>query len=301
MNKMDKTLVIHDGINASPESYVLNFRPAEVHQQFGLWICLAVQANRSRVGIERDAGMGVAVRKPRIYKFYAISHLFAGAGFRWTPQGGITRLAPGDCLVTLPDTPHFYGACRNPGNLPYEEDNVCFAGPVADHLCQAGVLQNGIFRIGTQRRLKPIIELALDPSRDAQLEANLFLLRFLTELYEGSRKEAATGLAVKFKYLAANIIQNPSRWWTVAEMADFCGICESYFRLAFQHATGLSPKAYVDKAKMGLAAEKLVTTTLKIREIAAMLGYMDAYHFSRRFKQLTGLSPELYRRQRPTR
>ena len=298
MNKMDKTLVINDGINESPETYVLNYRPDEVHRQFGLWISLAVQDNRSRHGIAWDPGMAPGARKPRVYKFYAISHMFAGAGFHWTPAGGVTRLAPGDCIVTIPDAVHFYGACKNPGNLPYEEDNVCFAGRIADHLFQAGVLRPQLCRLGTQRRLKPIIDQALDPSRDAQIEANLLLLRFLTDLHLERQKDSATELSAKFKYLTAEILQNPSRWWSVAEMADFCGICESYFRIAFHQYSGLSPKAYVDKTKMGLAAEKLVTTSLKVRDIAATLGYMDPYHFSRRFKQITGCSPEDYRRQR---
>jgi NDP-sugar pyrophosphorylase family protein len=50
-----------------------------------------------------------------------------------------------------------------------------------------------------------------------------------------------------------------------------------------------------DKIKIGIATEKLIKTDLKIQELAHLLGYVDQYHFSRRFKQIVGLSPQQYR------
>ena len=45
------------------------------------------------------------------------------------------------------------------------------------------------------------------------------------------------------------------------------------------------------------AKELLREGFLKIQDIALMVGYQDAPHFNRAFKEVTGLSPSLYRKQ----
>jgi YesN/AraC family two-component response regulator len=55
------------------------------------------------------------------------------------------------------------------------------------------------------------------------------------------------------------------------------------------------PKLYIDRLKIQKAAELLMSNRLKVIDIAERLGYVDQYHFSRRFKKLTGLSPRRYR------
>lgn len=292
---MDKKLVIDNRSNSTVEIHTLNFRPAEIHTDFGLWICLIMRGNRSTVGIDIHRDMTHLPRKKRMFKFYAISHMYEGNGYHYSPQSGFTRIQPGDCIITLPDTVHMYGACANSDALPYVEDNICFAGPLADHLCRCGVLQNRIVKLGTERTLLPIMEKGLDPSRDAQIEANLMLIDFLSSLYRNNLQRSESGLTQKFALLTREIQRNPSRWWSVKEMAEYCQVCESYFRSAFQKHTGLAPKLYVDKIKMSIAIEKLMQNKWKIWELAQLLGYVDQYHFSRRFKQIVGVSPTAYR------
>lgn len=294
---MDKKLVIDAVSNADAEILTLNFRKSAIHEDFGLWMNLIVRGNRSTVGLEEKRDMTHLPRKLRIFKFYAISHMYEGHGFHYSPQNGLTAVKPGDCIITLPDSAHMYGACANAGSLPYVEDNICFSGPLADRLRRSGVLQNRIVRLGTERRLLPIMEKALNPSRDTQIEANLLLIEFLSSLYRMTRQDAESGLAQKFAALTRKIQQEPNRWWSVREMAEACQICESYFRSEFQKHTGLAPKIYVDKVKMGIAMEQLMRGSSKVRELARMLGYMDQYHFSRRFKQLVGVSPLHYRKR----
>lgn len=292
---MDKKLVIDNRSNSTVEIHTLNFRKSAIHDDFGLWMCLIVRSNRSFSGMDIKRDLTNLPQKLRKFKFYAISHMYEGAGFHYSPQSGFRNMNPGDCIITLPDVEHMYGACDNPEHLPYVEDNICFAGPLADNLCRSGVLQTQIVNLGTERLLLPIMEKALDPSRDAQIEANLMLIEFLSSLYRNKLQSSESTLTQKFALLTREIQRNPSRWWSVKEMAEYCNICESYFRSAFQKHTGLAPKLYVDKIKMGIAIEKLMQNKVKIYELAQLLGYVDQYHFSRRFKQIIGLSPQQYR------
>ena len=85
--------------------------------------------------------------------------------------------------------------------------------------------------------------------------------------------------------------------WTVEEMAQFCQLDRERFRNAFRAQTGSLPKAYVDNFKIDLARHWLETFDWTIEHISRNLGYTDKFHFSRRFKNLTGLAPDHFRRK----
>ena len=98
--------------------------------------------------------------------------------------------------------------------------------------------------------------------------------------------------------LLYRIWQDPSRWWTVKEMAQFCRLDCEKFRNAFLTHTGSLPKVYVDHFKIDLAKHWLETFDWNLEQISRNLGYTDKFHFSRRFKALTGLAPDHFRRGR---
>ncbi|MCK4983249.1 MAG: helix-turn-helix transcriptional regulator, partial [Victivallaceae bacterium] len=64
----------------------------------------------------------------------------------------------------------------------------------------------------------------------------------------------------------------------------------------FRKHTGLAPKEYIDNLKMNRAVEMLNNPQIKIYEIAERLGYVDNYHFIRRFTNFLGQSPGKYRK-----
>jgi two-component system response regulator YesN len=59
----------------------------------------------------------------------------------------------------------------------------------------------------------------------------------------------------------------------------------------------MSPKHYSDCLKMQIASERLLSTDFTLNLIADQLGYVDRFHFSKVFKRIKGLSPDLFRRQ----
>jgi len=258
----------------------------EFHRRYGLWIINAGCAGRSPAD-------GFAKCRPRRFEFYSISHLIEGGGRCWIDGRGECPLLPGQLVVITPGTLNRYGGH---GGKPYIEDSIRFTGPVADMLCNSGILRSGVCEFGPARKLLPIAEMIQDPSNDAQINANITLQKLLVDLYFEQRKSATPN---PVEELIEAIKARPAHWWTVEEMAEFCNLSADQFRRNFHHHTGMRPKNYVEEFKLRLAAEMLLSSPLPITDVAARLGYRDPYHFSRRFKCFAGVSPEHYRREFP--
>jgi AraC-like DNA-binding protein len=65
--------------------------------------------------------------------------------------------------------------------------------------------------------------------------------------------------------------------------------------------TGASPASYRMKRTIDRACELMQQQKLTNKEISTRLGFSDEFHFSRRFKQFTGLAPREFRSQVPNR
>jgi AraC-like DNA-binding protein len=256
-------------------------RMLKIHRTYGL--CIFSFLRKARYQAKESI-------TPRRFEFYGISHLLEGRGYLWTPGGGIREYMPGQAVFVIPGMIQDYG-----GNAAcFTEDAVCFYGPVAEALHSSGIIQPGIFEMGTVRRLQPIFDLVTTPVPDAQIKANMLLQQLLVDVYF-ENKERSLPRKTSVQRLLNLIAASPTRLWTVSEMAEICRQSESQFRRVFRAETGLYPKTYVDNYKMRHAAELLLSSRKSIRQIASGLAYDDPYHFSRRFKQIMGMAPERYR------
>mgnify|MGYP004649243553 FL=1 len=261
----------------------------EINRQYGLWL---FRGGSSLVSPE-DSYQRSTVR---IFEFYSISHLFRGHGKLWLENGFEAEMRAGDSVIITPGTRNIYGGFHD----VYEEDTINFLGPVADMLMRAGVISNGIFPFGNVRRLLPVMELLRDPAANSQIQANIEFQKLLVDLYlaKSSRREEDYPLLER---LLIELKENPRRWWTVSEMAEMCNLSDDQLRRIFLRRTGVAPKLYADRLKLNQAASLLTDSEKSVAEIAAEFGYMDQYHFSRRFKAVMGMSPTRYRIQAKTR
>lgn len=78
-------------------------------------------------------------------------------------------------------------------------------------------------------------------------------------------------------------------------LASMTKLSASHFSLLFRKRTGMSPLDYFINLKLQQACLLLLTTKMKVKHIAAALGYDDPYYFSRLFKKYIKMSPLQYR------
>lgn len=105
----------------------------------------------------------------------------------------------------------------------------------------------------------------------------------------------------KFSRLKQLIDSDAGRYATLRDLARQAGVSPVTACKLFRQHLGLSPFRYLMRRKLEVAAEHLTRGELLVKEAAARVGFSDPYHFSRRFKQLYGVSPRAMRASRAAR
>ncbi len=96
--------------------------------------------------------------------------------------------------------------------------------------------------------------------------------------------------------LIASLSASCDHQWTLAEMADHCGIQRTQLGKVFQKLTGSTPMEYLFRIRMEHAKTLLRETDIKIIDIAFECGYSSSQYFANTFKQATGATPSEYRK-----
>ncbi len=248
----------------------------KIHDDYGLYI--------AHFFAKRPGKQPLRIR-PRSFEYFCVTHLIDGDGIYWEPGKQPRVLKPGQLIVMEPDFVHCYGSYMK----KFVEDGVCFSGPIANHLQRAGIIKRGVYDCGTSRILKPILDLVCRPTIDDQIQANSRLQELLVKLYFERKKGASVDSPLS--RLIDEVNKNPERWWTTAEMADYCNLCLDHFRRLFKKETGVNPKLYLDQVKLRQAADDIIKQGLSVSEVAEKYGYANPFHFSKRFKAVMGTSP----------
>lgn len=84
----------------------------------------------------------------------------------------------------------------------------------------------------------------------------------------------------------------------VSDIADYVCINRSYLYSLFQDSTKMSPQQFLSRYRITKAAELLLTSSLSIESICYSVGYKDPFVFTKAFKQITGMSPTRYRKEK---
>ncbi len=95
------------------------------------------------------------------------------------------------------------------------------------------------------------------------------------------------------------IENNLNRNIAVDELAERYHISKFYFTRIFKTLTGKNVKEYIDGRKMAEAAKRLKMTSGRMIDIALDFGFESHEAFTRKFKNLYGITPVEYRRTIP--
>lgn len=111
-----------------------------------------------------------------------------------------------------------------------------------------------------------------------------------------SMEESATKYEIMSKRIEEYLFENYSKHFLSLEMiAQDLGFESSYLRRIFKWKTGITIMQKLEDIRIKKAKKLLCSGRYRNREIASMVGFSDQYYFSKRFKQICGMSPTEYR------
>ncbi len=150
----------------------------------------------------------------------------------------------------------------------------------------------------TERLWDRLLELLNDASAAGRLEAD-GLVRQLLAGCALPRRQAEPQLAslARLQSVFTLIESRLDERLTLTELAQAARLEKSYFCTFFTRVVGLPPLRFALQQRIRRAESLLVSSATHLDQIAAATGFHDAFHFSRTFKKVTGLSPSQYRNQ----
>lgn len=237
---------------------------------------------------------------PCVKSFYLIHFILEGEG-KFMVNNVTYHLKKGQGFLIEPDYQVTYISDKaNPWVYVW----VGFSGREAGKMLHAvGLSQESpIFTCKEGDKLKKYVfdMLAHNYSNQAdnyRLTGMLYL--FLSAIAKAQQTKIETPSGNTYVNHAIAYIQNHySLPVSVEEISDYVGINRSYLSSLFKEYTGMSPIKYLQNFRITRAQHMLTVTDISVESIALSCGYQSAEAFHKIFRQLTGMSPKTFRREK---
>jgi AraC-like DNA-binding protein len=237
----------------------------------------------------------------RALQSYQIILISAGSGmFESAAVPGTQTVEPGTIMVLFPGIWHRY---RPKPETGWVEHWIECQGPVFDAATRAGLIQpkRALLKPGfihdvsdCFERCHSLARLNALGNQDLLSTLGLHLLALLGHLRRGERgfTKAIDDVVQRAHTLLALRCQEPL---DLPALAKELGVGYSNLRHSFISRVGISPRQHYLNTRIQKAQDLLVNTPKSIKEIAEILGFESASHFSKQFKTRIGSSPHSWR------
>ncbi len=183
-----------------------------------------------------------------------------------------------------------------PGCRDWHHRYVAVTGPLVDHWRREGLWPVDPEPVPAALDLETPFDAMLEHFNAGRTAQGANALEGLLLLLAEQRQRPDTP---DWLVQAQQLLSEPAGFRTdIADLANDLDTTASTLRRRFKAATGLSPRDWAINARLERARSLLADSAMPISVIAAQLGYLDIYFFSRQFTRHSGLSPTAYRRSR---
>jgi AraC-like DNA-binding protein len=165
-----------------------------------------------------------------------------------------------------------------------------------------------VIHVRGEDRFGALVRLVREETMHSKLGRELILTRLvevlLIEALRAAPGDAAPagllrGLADERLALSIREMhRNPSRTWTVEQLAKAASLSRSAYFERFTRAVGMPPMEYLLAWRMAIAKDILDRQNVVIEKVAERVGYSSASTFSTAFTRYVGRSPSGYARER---
>ena len=250
-----------------------------------------------RMGCACRHDQSFVLDRPRGYDGYLM--LFVKTKAEFVIGGETHRVEPNTFIIYDRFTPQYYKACEG----DYINDWLQFDS--SEHLASGiGVRFDEPVFIGESVDVSMYFKLIADCyyRTDNLRTAGYLIKALLTEVFSGSVDTNDSDIAHyrELLDLRRRIYSAPQEDWTVERMAASMNVSEPYLHLLYKKAFGVTCNRDVINSRIEQAQHYLSYSEMTIEEIAFACGYRSTIHFSRQFKQVSGVTPSDWRKEETT-
>lgn len=237
----------------------------------------------------------------RVLQSYQIILISSGTGiFESSALPGTQEVTPGTIIVLFPGVWHRYRPAPESG---WVEHWIECQGPVFDAALREGVIRPGrrLLRPGVLHdftdcfeRCHSLARMDAVANQDLLSTVGLHLLALLGYWQRGERgfTRVIDDVVQRAHTLIALRCQEPLN---LPALARELGVGYSHLRHSFLSRMGISLREHYLNTRIQKGQDFLLNTAKSVKEIALLLGFDSASHFSAQFKRRVGESPSEWR------
>ena len=236
---------------------------------------------------------------PRQLPAWQISYVSRGSG--WLQSGSVprVRISAGSWYCLFPGIVHTYAPDHG---TTWDEIFFIFNGPIGKFLEQQGLLdrrrpvRSAPSIAFWNQRLTAVLSDAADAS------AATPALRLAAVISDLACAENESDLADSWLTQAKRLLRPPANGPapTIAAIARQMDLRPEAFRKRFTRHAHMPPRRWQERCQLERACDLLIADRRTLQDIAGACGFADAFHLSRRFKLVLGVSPRDWRRRFPS-
>lgn len=244
--------------------------------------------SRVTTGLTRD----------RLFDYYGLQYIQAGeicveqeGAPPWTAEGPVL-------FITGPGRKITYYTPEGTRSHVY----LCFRGDRVTRYLDSGLLPSVGEKINITEpkdffaTVLSAVRLLKKQGRTAHGEAVLLLEKalLLSQNQPSARQQGAFSRGI-IHDLVERIAEHPEYNWNISAEAKKHNLSEVHFRRLFQLETGNPPLRYILEQRIRYASHLLLTTDMRIKEIAFACGFGGEFYFSRQFTRIMKQAPTEFR------
>lgn len=198
-------------------------------------------------------------------------------------------------LITSPGHEYFFGTKDG-----WHHNYIAFKGPRVKRYLQSGLLprkrdttkiRDGHTFLNQLKNTLSLMETGEIPKACHSFEG------LLLHLQQPAKPTEEPSLRGRIRSLTQDMRNQPEKNWDLQAEADRLHISLVHLRRVFKEVTRLAPGQFLLNSRLSVAAEKLSSTFLPLKQIAAEVGFENIHYFSRVFSREYGLPPGRFRRE----
>lgn len=231
--------------------------------------------------------------------FFSIQYVQSGSFYIRTANKGFL-MESGEFVILPPGQDNDLLFLPEQGE--YRGYGLILTGPLLPILLEHfGLVRCGVLKAlhpeRVESRFRQLHRELLHPEKYAPEKTSSTIYELLLFLREGIAATGKTSPAIELtNRICEELLHRMAERISMPELAKKYGISLPVMNRIFRETIHKTPYQYLIRVRME-AALQLLTENLRIKEIAASVGYADPLHFSTEFRKMYRCSPREYRRK----